>query len=286
MSKLIFGCGYLGGRVARLWHQAGHVVHVVTRSERRADELAGAGYRPIVADVCDAASLADLPSAETVLFAVGYDRAGRAAIGDVYAGGLRSALDALAGVPEQIIYTSSTGVYGQADGETVDEDSPTVPLREGGRACLAAEEVLAAHRLSPSGIVLRLAGIYGPGRVPFLDQIRTGQPILVPQEGHLNLIHVDDAAAVVLAVEARAKPPRTYCVSDGHPVVRREYYGEVARVVGAAQPIFGAARADAAVSARASTDKRVCNDSLRADLGVSLAYPTYREGLRAILGGL
>jgi nucleoside-diphosphate-sugar epimerase len=285
MSKLIFGCGYLGGRVARLWHEAGHTVHVVTRSERRAEELAEAGYRPIVADVCDAASFSRLPSAETVLFAVGYDRNSRASIVDVYAGGLKTSLDALAGEPERIIYTSSTGVYGQTDGGMVDENSPTEPGREGGRACLAAERVLAAHRLGQVGIVLRLAGIYGPGRVPFLDRVRFGQPISVPQEGHLNLIHVDDAAAFVLAAEARATPPRTYCVGDGHPVVRRDYYGEVARVVGASEPIFATAEATSAVASRASTDKRICNDRLRAELGVSLSYPSYREGLRAILAG-
>ncbi len=284
MSKLIFGCGYLGGRVARIWQEAGHEVHVVTRSDRRARELAAEGYRPIVADVTEPTTLARVPEAETVLFAIGYDRPSKKSIGDVYAGGLSSALDALRSQPKHIIYTSSTGVYGQNDGGPVDESSPTEPLREGGRACLAAEHSLAAHRLRQQAVVLRLSGIYGPGRVPYLDRIKARQPIPVMQEGHLNLIHVDDAAAVVVAAAARATPPRTYCVSDGHPVVRHDYYQEVARLIGAPEPIFGQPEPESHLAARASTDKQVCNNRMLAELGMPLVYPSYLEGLRAILG--
>ena len=284
MSKLIFGCGYLGGRVARLWQEAGHEVHVVTRSDRRARELAAAGYLPITADVTEPATLTGLPAAETVLFAIGYDRRSEKSIGDVYADGLSSALDALRSQPQRIIYTSSTGVYGQNDGGPVDEHSPAEPVREGGRACLAAEQALADHRFRQQAIVLRLSGIYGPGRVPYLDKIKAGQPIPVMQEGHLNLIHVDDAAAVVVAAAERATPPSTYCVSDGHPVVRRDYYREVARLIGAHEPIFGQPEPEAHLAARASTDKQVCNDRMLAELGMPLVYPSYLEGLRAILG--
>ncbi len=99
MSKLIFGCGYLGSRVAALWRDAGHEVVVVTRSRNRADEFQGNGYGAIVADVTRPETLRDLPTAETVLYAVGYDRspAGRPSIEAVYAGGVEIVLSALVG---------------------------------------------------------------------------------------------------------------------------------------------------------------------------------------------
>jgi nucleoside-diphosphate-sugar epimerase len=281
MSKLIFGCGYLGHRVARLWRDAGHEVFVVTRSAERAQKLAAEGLRPIVADVVRPETLADLPACESVLYAVGHDRAAGATIREVYAGGLQNVLDRLPDGFLRIIYISSTGVYAQSRGETVDENSPTEPAREGGRACLAAEKVLAAHRLGSRGIVLRMAGLYGRGRVPLAEDLRRGRPIAAPPHGLLNLIHVDDAAGVVLAADERAVPPRTYIVSDGTPLERRTYYEELARLLGAPPPVFAAVGADSA--ARAGSAKRVSNARMRRELGVRLAYPTYREALPAIL---
>ena len=95
MSKLIFGCGYLGRRVARRWRDAGHEVFVVTRSAERAKEFSHSGYRPIVADVLRPASLMNLPLVETILYAVGHDRAAGHSIRDVFVGGLQAVLDAL-----------------------------------------------------------------------------------------------------------------------------------------------------------------------------------------------
>ncbi len=137
MAKLIFGCGYLGRRVARLWCDAGEDVYAVTRSRERAIELASAGLRPIVADVTEPASLRELPAGSTVLFAVGHDRTAGKSITQVYCDGLRHTLAALPAETQQIMYISSTGVYGQQAGEIVDEDTPCHPDREGGRACLA-----------------------------------------------------------------------------------------------------------------------------------------------------
>ncbi len=243
MTKLIFGCGYLGERVARRWREAGDEVVVVTRRRERAEAFERAGYGAIVADVTQPATLATLPTADTVLFAVGFDRSAGASIGEVYADGVRNVLAALPSDVGRFIYISSTGVYGDAGGGWVDEDTPPDPQRDGGRASLAAEQALAASPFAARGIVLRLAGIYGPARIPYLDKLRAGEPIPAVSVGHLNLIHVEDAAAVVVAA---AKAPdrqlnrkrRIYCVSDGHPVERGEYYREVARLVGAAPPTF------------------------------------------------
>jgi nucleoside-diphosphate-sugar epimerase len=190
-------------------------------------------------------------------------------------------LDALSPETARFVYISSTGVYGQADGEWVDEFSPCHPAREGGRVCLAAEEALRRHRLADRVIILRLAGIYGPGRLPNQRALMAGEPIASPAHGFLNLIHVHDAAAVVLAAVDRGRPPQLFNVSDGHPVPRREYYQEAARLWGAPAPRFVKARADSPAALRATTDKRISNARLLAELGVRLAYPSYREGLSA-----
>ena len=311
--KLLFGHGYLGSRIARLWRAAGQEVAVVTWSEAKAEALRSLGYQAIVADVCDPATLTNLPPAEMVVFAVGYDRrtAAEHSIGEVYAGGVRNVLDAVQGSgfgvqrsekrsfanpkqgtgnPKLFVYISSTGVYGDADGDWVDEATPCRPLREGGRACLAAEQAITMHPLGGNAVVLRLAGIYGPGRLPRSEALQRGEPIDAPKDGFLNLIHVDDAARSVLRVEAlidsdRLAPPQTYCVADGRPGLRRDYYAELARLLGAPPPRFVDPAADSPAAARAAADKRISNAKLLREVGVEFEYPSYREGLAAIVAG-
>lgn len=283
MTKLIFGCGYLGRRVVAEWREQGDEIYAVTRSASRAAEFKSGGLKPIVADVTDRASLNRLPSANTVLFAVGFDRSSKHAIHDVYVDGLKHVLDALPESIDRFIYVSSTGVYGQNNGEIVDEQSPCQPTREGGKACLRAESLLSQHPLGARSIILRLAGIYGPGRIPRLSDIKAGKPLAVPQVGCLNLIHVEDAARVILLAEANALPPCLYVVSDGHPVERVEYYRELAQLIGAAPPVIEKPDTDSPAAQRAGSSKRISNRKMLDELPVKLTYPSYREGLAAII---
>jgi nucleoside-diphosphate-sugar epimerase len=283
MTKLIFGCGYLGERVARRWRDAGDDVLIVTRSRERADAFERDGYGAIVADVTQRQTLDGLPAAGTVLFAVGFDRSAGGSIEEVYAGGMKNVLAALTSDVGRFIYISTTGVYGNAGGEWVDEDTPPDPRRDGGRASLAAEHALAESPFAARGIALRLAGIYGPGRIPFLDKLRAGEPIPAVSTGFINLIHVEDAATVAVAASDHALKRPVYCVSDGHPVERGEYYREVARLIGAAPPTFVTPDLNSPRAARAEADRRVKNARMLADLGVTLQYPDYRAGLAAIL---
>jgi nucleoside-diphosphate-sugar epimerase len=185
-----------------------------------------------------------------------------------------------------VIYISTTGVYGDSAGDWADEDSPCEPTRPGGKASLVAEEALRRHRLGARGIVLRLAGIYGPGRIPNQAPLLAGEPLAVPTAGFLNLIHVADAAATVLAAATvEAELPRTYLISDGHPVRRGEYYAELARLLRAPVPRFVEPSAGDPRAARAAADKRIDNSRMLAELRISLAYPSYREGLAAIVAG-
>jgi nucleoside-diphosphate-sugar epimerase len=282
-AKLVFGCGYLGLRVARRWRARGDVVLAVTRSNRRADEFARLGLSPLRADVTDPASLADLPIAQTVLFAVGHDRSAGKSIRQVFVEGLRNVLAALPPETGRVIYISSTGVYGQCDGEWVDESSPCRPEREGGRACLEAELSLREHPLGQRAVILRMGGLYGPRRIPRRRELEEGLPIAAPEHGYLNLIHVEDAADIVLAAEAESPAPAIYNVTDGHPVLRGEYFREAARVVGAPTPQFTPPPEDSPSAQRAASDKRVSNRALVAQFHPRFQFPTYRDGLAAIV---
>jgi nucleoside-diphosphate-sugar epimerase len=257
-------------------------VYVMTRSDKHGADFARLGAVPIVADVTQPCSMVKLPTVDTVLYSVGFDRTAGQSIRQVYVEGLANTLAALPSATGKFIYVSSTGVYAQDDGSWVDEQSPCEPEREGGKACLAAEQLLQAHPLGTRSIILRMAGLYGPDRIPFQRELRAGTPLAVSVDGYLNLIHIDDAASVVLAADRVAKPPATYTVSDGQPVVRRDYYEHLAGLLGAPSPTFTAPAADRR-SDRASTNKRVSNQRMLKELGVTLAHPSYREGLQAIL---
>ncbi len=285
MRRLIFGCGYLGLRVAQRWRERADEVFVATRSTDRAASFRDQGFDATVCDVTKEESLVSLPDADTVLFAVGYDRSAGPSIEEVYADGFRNVLERLSAKTNRVIYVSTTGVYGGAEGGWVDETTPPAPTRPGGFASLAAEEHLRASPFADRGIALRLAGIYGPGRIPFLRQLEAGEPIAAPRDGHVNLIHVEDAARVVVEVaDARGSLPPVLCVSDSCPPLRGDYYGEVARLIGASAPSFVDPPADSPRAARAAADKRVRNQFLTQTLGIRLNYPDFRTGLASILG--
>ena len=284
MAKLIVGCGYLGSRVARRWLAAGETVYAVTRSTEHAGVLAQGGLRPIVADVTRPESLGRLPATETVLYAVAYDPLSRATRDEVYAGGLGVVLGALPATTARVLLTSSTGVYGQAAGDWVDENSPCRPTRDAGRAMLAAEAVLQNSRFADRSIILRLAGLYGPGRIPRVADLLAGRPMAITAQGYLNLIHVDDAARLIVAAESRATPPRIYVVADGQPVRRRDFYQHLAAIVGLPPVTFTDPLPGDRSALRGGSDKRVRSVKIFEELAVPLAYPSYREGLAAMWG--
>lgn len=283
MTKLVIGCGYLGRRVALEWARRDDLVYAVTRSPETAREFSKVGLHAVLADVTEPETLDSLPAASTVLFAVGYDPDAGHAMREVYVDGLQNVLHRLPNTVDRFIYISSTGVYGQTDGSWVDELSPCAPVREGGKVCLAAEQRLAAHALGQCRIVLRLAGIYGPGRIPRLRHVMSMRASQASAHGHLNLIHVDDAVRVVLAVEERAEPPRTYLVSDGHPVRRHDFYQFIVQLRKLPQSRFESTISELPATQRVMTDKRVRNTRMLEEIPVQFQYPSYREGLRAVL---
>src|SRR5262245_22328135 len=145
MAKLIFGCGYLGLRVARLWVAAGASVYAVTRRAERAAVLSAEGIQPIIGDILSDSQLPLPQGVGTVLFAVGHDRGG-SSIHETFVGGLARAIAWMPNAVDRFLYVSSTGVYGQVTGEDVHEDSSCEPTRDGGKAALAAERLLQGSR--------------------------------------------------------------------------------------------------------------------------------------------
>ena len=277
-THLIIGCGYLGRVVAERWLAAGHRVAALTRG--RADELQSLGVEPIVGDVTEAATL-HLPPVTTVLYAVGLDRSAGRPMRDVYVGGLTNVLAALPR-PAHVLYVSSTSVYGQTDGSLVDESSPTEPMEENGQIVLECERLL--RETLPSAIVLRFAGIYGPGRVIRRTAIEAGEPLASDPDHWLNLIHVADGARAVAAAADRGAPGATYNVADDTPVRRGDFYTAMAELLAAPPARFVPPPPGAAAPPHERANRRVSNRRLRAELGIELLYPDYRAGLRQAVG--
>ena len=142
--NLVVGCGYLGLRVARRWQDAGQRVVAITRSAERAEELHHQGIEPLVADVTRTETLGNLPVAKTVLYCVGYDRHAKDSRWDIQVEGLRNVLDALSMATGRILYVSSTGVYGNAGGDWVNEESPCRPAARRERLCSQPRRLSAA----------------------------------------------------------------------------------------------------------------------------------------------
>ena len=282
MKRLIFGCGYLGFQAARTWQQAGDQVFAVTRNRDRASDFQNAGLMPIVADVTKPATLSGLPLVDTVLVAIGMDRTAYSDVRMVYVEGLRAILRALPRETGHLVYISSTGVYGQTDGEWVDEDSPTHPTREGGKACLEAEKLLSQSRFANASTVLRLSGIYGKGRVPSLNAVQSRKWDRLNPGGFLNLVHVSDIVTAIERTAVLRPMGETILVSDGNPIERKKYYQLLANEIGIGEIPWP----DSAIqlqTKRSSGSKRINNQKMLDTLGFHPAFPQIQMGLKDVL---
>lgn len=288
MNKLIIGCGYVGLPVAMKWLEQGHVVSALTRSKERADEFRKRGIRPISGDITRPESLTKLPESETILYAVGFDRTANQSRREIYVQGLKNVISEIKARTQKLIYLSSTSVYGQSAGEWVNESSVCKPERENGQICLEAEQLLTEQK-SLQTVILRLAGIYGPGRLlARMEQIKAGEPLLGRPDAYLNLVHVTDIVNSILKCDVSTRLHSHYLVSDNYPMTRQEYYERLAKLIDAPLPQFSVdlphqpqVKSSRKYSTERATglNKRCDNQRLREELGVELAYPTIREGL-------
>ena len=260
--------------MADRWFAGGHAVAALTRSDETAKRFADRGLTPVVGDVTDPASLAELPAADVVLHAIGYDRSAGVDRGEAVLGGLRNVLDSPAGDARRWVFVSTTSVFGQSDGEWVDEQSPTEPDAENGRVALAAERLL--RRARPDAAVVRLSGLYGPGRVlRKAEAVRSGEPVAGRADAWLNLIHADDATDAVDRLAGHPSPPPLLLVNDDRPLTRADYYTLLADRLGGPPPTFtgtGGRTGD-------GLGKRCRNERAKSALGWTPRFPTAAEGL-------
>jgi nucleoside-diphosphate-sugar epimerase len=282
-TLLSIGHGYSGAALARRLLPRGWTVLGTTRDGARADAIRATGVEPLSWPLEDPGGV--LRRATHLLTSV------------PPVGGSDPVLDAmgtaLAGAAPSlrwIGYLSTTGVYGDHGGGWVDEDTAATPQSERGRARLAAEgRWLAAGRAYQVAVqVFRLGGIYGPGRSPFAG-LREGKVRSVVKAGQVfSRIHVDDIAATLDASIQTPSPGRVYNVVDDEPAPPQEVRAYAASLIGLPPPppvAYEDAEPGMSEMARSfyAESRRVRNTRLREELGVSLAYPTYREGLAACL---
>ncbi|MFD1586938.1 SDR family oxidoreductase [Halorientalis brevis] len=289
MRVVILGCGYVGLELGRQLNDDHEVVGV----RRSADGIAAieaAGFEAVQADVTDPDDLQSVPDADAVVFAASSGGRGADAAREVYVEGLRTAIEQFgsrADPPERLVYTSSTGVYGDHDGNWVDEGTAIDPTTEKTKVLAEAErvarEVAADHGID--GTVARFAGLYGPDRYRLTRYVEG--PVT---EGYLNMVHRDDAAgAVRFLLEADLARDETVLVVDDEPVSKWAFADWLADECGAPEPpkrTKAERLADDDLSEparrRIQTSKRCSNERLR-DLGYELRYPTYKQGYRAAI---
>ena len=285
MRVLIVGCGYIGLPLGVALLRQGHDVFGLRRSAEKRAELKEAGITLLTGDITKAADLERLPAQyDWVVNCVASGGGGPQDYRAVYWQGTRNLIDWLSPMPPQrFVYTSSTSVYGQTDGITVTESSPTEPATATGRILVETEGLLleAARRHGFPATILRLAGIYGPGRGYWLRQYLSGQATIEGAGGRiLNMIHRDDVVGALLAALERGRAGEVYNVADDEPTTQLALYRWLAQKSGGALPPSVPESADS-TRKRGFTNKRVSNRKLKEDLGYRLKYRSFREGFAA-----
>lgn len=265
---LIAGCGYVGQATADLLHERGWKVEGWTASAESAGQLAAKPYAVRAVDIADPAAVSAAHGEfDVVVQCASTGGGGADEYRRVYLEGARNLLHAFSSA--RLIFTSSTSVYAQRQGEIVDETSPADPAHEKGQVLRETEELVLSH----DGIVARLGGIYGPGRSFLVRRFLAGGAVLEEEDDRfINQAHRDDIASglVVLAERQSDLVRQIYNVVDDQPILARDAY----RWLSAHLPESAPAREVAAVRKRGESNKRVSNKKLRA-LGWEPRYPNF-----------
>lgn len=283
---LIVGCGDVGRRIAKRARDRGEAVYCLVRRAEGAVALRAAGLEALALDL-DAQSPqlhGDWDQAQ-VFYLAPPPPSGSA---DPRVQRLLAALPA---GPRRIVYISTTGVYGDCAGDWVDEDRPVNPQVDRARRRHAAEQQLQDWRAAGHGevVILRVAGIYGPGKLP-LARLEQRVPMIGEDEAPwTNRIHIDDLVTVCEAAMQRGRDGAVYNVSDGQPGNMRDYFDRVADLYGLPHaPLISLDQARATLSpgmlSYLGESRRLDNRRMRDELGVTLRYPDLASGLRACVG--
>ncbi len=286
---VIFGCGYVGTALALEALARGASVTALTRNGARAAVLREQGIDAIVADLASEDWHPRIaPAPDYALNCVSSGGGGVDGYRRSYRDGMASILDwaRRGGRVGTLVYTGSTSVYPQGNGARVDETAPTPvsALSERAQLLVATESLLrdAAAETCGRWFILRLAGIYGPGRHHFIDQVRSGEASGNGQQ-HLNLIHRDDIVAAILAcfVASPAVRNGVFNLCDDEPERKSVITAWLASRLGVPEPRF---TGEPAGGRRALTpDRIIANDKAKSELGWWPRYPSFREGCTELL---
>lgn len=284
---MVAGCGYAGSRVAARLAKRGPVT-AITRVPRTPRFETPFGFDMVTRDF-DTGRAAQLPPPQARQFDIVY-------LVPPPASGtsdprMHQFLDALPATPARFVYISTTGVYGDAGGGMVTEDTPPAPASDRARRRLSAETALRAwcEARGVEWTILRVPGIYGPGRLP-VERLRRGEPVLAESEaGPGNRIHVEDLAdatvAALLKPEARN---RIYNVGDGDHMTSTAFLSLVAQIAGLPSPpqlsrAEMRARQSEGLLSFLGESRRVDTSRLRQELGFTPRYGNPADGIRASL---
>jgi len=284
----IAGCGYIGERIARTYQESGADVTCMIRSSEHASRLESAGFATITSALDDLTALPLLNLTDKILFYLVPPPGG--GFIDTRARNFLAALENNR-PPVKIIYMSTTSVYSETGGGVVTEESPTAPASAMGKRRLDAETAFLAYGAANDVpvIILRVSGIYGPGRLPLM-QISQGQPLLLEAESGLsNRIHADDLAAICLAAAERTVANDIFNVSDGNPSSMTSYFNACADLLGyPRQPQVSMGEAGRIMSplmfSYVTAARSVDNSRMLERLNIILCYPSMLEGLPASIG--
>ncbi len=282
-QAFIVGCGYVGSKLATRLLSQDVTVRALARRAESVSALRSQGIVPVAGDLEDIWSLRRLDLSGQVLFYLAPPPAN--GNNDVR---MRTFVNAIAPdkAPQKAILISTTGVYGNCDGAWIDEDAPLSPQTERARRRIDAENVFRAWARGTGFpcVVLRVAGIYGPDRLP-LARLRRGEPLVNEQEcSYTNRVHVQDLVSVCIAAAVRGRDQQIFNVSDGSPGTMTGYFFAVADAVGLPRPPTitleqARAKLSPGMLSYMSESRRLRNDKVRQELKVEFQYPDLSAGL-------
>jgi len=231
----IAGCGYVGGRLARRLRAPGLRISALARSDASADRLRAIAVAPVAGDLDEAASLANLPVGHSELYYLAPPPPH--GVTDTRIAAFCAAIHP-PNLPKRVVLISTTGVYGDCKGEWIDESRPLAPQVDRARRRVDAEDRLKAWSAETGVpvVILRVAGIYGPGKLP-TARLQAGEPVLRAEESpYSNRVHVDDLVAACIAAMARGRDGGVYNITDGRPSTMTDYFIHVADALSLPHP--------------------------------------------------
>ena len=282
---LIIGCGDIGHRVAKIWQKSGKSVSGVVRSEAGLNALKQLKIHAYQADLDNLNSLLNLPCKHSLLYYFAPPPA--KGVQDTRMTNFLKSLTQKDALPRQLIYISTSGVYGDQQGQLINEQTPVNPQVDRAKRRYHAEQQLQQWSKDNSVPItlLRVGGIYGPGRLP-LQRLKDHIPMLhenlAPQT---NRIHADDLAQVCVAAATKKAAGEIYNVSDGSNSNMTEYFNTIADFCGLERPpLVDWQEAEKSISkgmlSYLKESRRMDNSKMIKELGVQLKYPTLKDGLK------